>query len=107
MANGDDVLAGVVMPPWLKVLLSILKTYGVATVIALWLVYVMTHTVVSGITEIKDEMTAANKAMSAFASRQDAYDKERSELLKVQLRISRQTCANAAKNDDQKRGCWE
>lgn len=106
MANGDD-LSGVPMPPWLKMLLAVLKTYGVATVIALWLVWVMTHTVVGGITDIKDEMSAANKAMSAFAARQDAYDRERSELLKVQLRISRQTCANSAKTDDQRKGCWE
>lgn len=106
MANGDD-LAGVTMPGWLRVLMSILKTYGVATVIALWLVWVMTHSVLNGITEIKDEMGVANKAMSAFVAKQEQYDKSRQDLLEKQLRISRQTCANAAKTDEQRRGCWE
>ena len=106
MANGD-VFSEVTMPSWLKLALAILKSQGIATVIALWLVWFVLTSVSGGITQVKDEMSVANKAMTAFVARQDAYDRERGELLKVQLRISRQTCANSAKTEFDRKGCWE
>ena len=72
MANGD-VFSEVTMPSWLKLALAILKSQGIATVIALWLVWFVLTSVSGGITQVKDEMSVANKAMTAFVACLDRF----------------------------------
>ena len=113
MANGDD-FGGVTVPTWMRVLLLILKSQGVATVISLALVWFVMSVIWGGLGELKkgdvallEAQNKANLAMSSFAAKQEAYDLERTDMLKTSLRINRQTCANSARNEFDRKTCWE
>lgn len=107
MANGDDFSVIAAMPNWLKLLLAVLKSQGIATVLALWLVWFVLSSLSGGIKDIQTEQLEANKKMSSFAAMQADFDQRREHQLEVQLRLQRQTCANVAKNEYERKGCWE
>ena len=107
MVNGDDFSLIAALPYWLKLILAILKSQGIATVIALWLVWFVLSSVAGGIKDIQATQLEANKKMGSFVATQGEFDRQRQELLQIQLRINRQTCASVAKNEFDRKGCWE
>lgn len=100
-------------PGWVQFLIVVLKTSGVAAVIALVLVYFLMQTVTNNIKSLSNQvqanhdiLQAAQTQMHAFSTTHVQIEEERARQYSVMIQVLRQMCVNSADSPAARAGCY-